>query len=1090
MMGTNPPPSNCYQQGGDWNVCIDNEYAFPDCATITYTTDLTNSDFDGQTYPIYAHVTVPATETAPSNFEPLMDFKSSSFDKVDEFLGSNNDKYIYVFKIEADDQQFDAKFNTIDGAVGEFQNTNISYRTGIQPSGTLIVAYGDGTSVSAWGRDYIITFISISSISTSETYSGNKIHIEPSGTNTFNVDNDLTIEQNSLLYIDENTLIKVKNGSTLKVTDSEVRGCGRMWEAIEVESGGTLIIKNSTIQDGYQAIKVNPGANLTLEDNTFINNFIGLYADDAISDQLITLDDVYSNTFKTDNNEGFLEEPSQKSNDPLFFDSNSKSYAGLYFKDCEVEFMTSIAHYDDDLNLFQKLHHGVVIDKSEVDMRTCQFKDILNSTSSSNIHEGAAVLQKGGDLSYYNISLGVTETIIDNCTHGFLGLEPGFTNFNYATIDNCRTGIRLENTKYAAGLRSNEITNSQTGIYIRDDNRVTTNVKVRYNDVSVSYRGIVLAGRSAKIRGNEVNLDASGFSDPEYSAGILTFSISLPPDSEIHSFRRPAVVANEVNVDYGKKGIYINSGHSFHILDNTVTFNGHMYSEVANSSGIHLFGGKNHRVKGNCVYNADGDDNNPDYESIFRNIYIEESPGVVMQCNFVESYAAYSKNLINFAGQGLMSTIRGNMITELPPSNENYTTDLQLGRSDNGRCMVGEQYYTGNMWAYSSAGASPYNRATHLSSIRRDYVNSEFYMDKSISNGLPVPYDDLYIFKADPNTGDFTWINHQSEPQGTETYLCDTVPICIRASSDTIIVDGGDLPPIVMDSLLHDVVDDDPAMNDSLYNFLWKGQRYLISEVEHAVVRSYTDKDLSTFASNYSNSDFGELSEVRANLSRDLYQSDSIIADEIGYWSESSFDIDSVDWDSINHNVVNTTDSLREEDWSDFKSSTNSISTSNPCGNNEIDVNLAFANNAIDTVTPMQVEDMEELALQCPYVEGNAVYEAVALLEYEGLLPDSTNYCSNEAVSVDLREYKPQTDPSSIAYKVFPNPANDHINIFSNVDQLTEFFIYNSVGVLVKKGSFKQTIQINLTDINGSGIFYIKFIDNRGNSCTSSFIVE
>ncbi|MFQ5335261.1 MAG: hypothetical protein ACE5DN_04215 [Flavobacteriales bacterium] len=65
---------------------------------------------------------------------------------------------------------------------------------------------------------------------------------------------------------------------TLTIDNSSVYGCYEMWNSITANPLSWLVITSSTIEDGEQAVSAFAGSILTLQNNTFQNNYVGVHA--------------------------------------------------------------------------------------------------------------------------------------------------------------------------------------------------------------------------------------------------------------------------------------------------------------------------------------------------------------------------------------------------------------------------------------------------------------------------------------------------------------------------------------------------------------------------------------------------------------------------------------------------------------------------------------------------------------------------------------------------------------------------------------------------------------------------------------------
>ena len=92
--------------------------------------------------------------------------------------------------------------------------------------------------------------------------------------------------RNGSIRMQPGSAIVVQNGGGLRIEDvtaeangpseAGIHGCGFMWEGIDVEEGGRIIVKNSTIQDASTALGITGSADITVQDNSFDNNYRGV----------------------------------------------------------------------------------------------------------------------------------------------------------------------------------------------------------------------------------------------------------------------------------------------------------------------------------------------------------------------------------------------------------------------------------------------------------------------------------------------------------------------------------------------------------------------------------------------------------------------------------------------------------------------------------------------------------------------------------------------------------------------------------------------------------------------------------------------
>ncbi len=83
------------------------------------------------------------------------------------------------------------------------------------------------------------------------------------------------IERGKIQFAPGGRLV-INNRSNFTIDETDISGCEEMWDKIEVKSGGSINMTNSTVQDGIRAIEAQPFSTVSLTNNIFTNNDIGL----------------------------------------------------------------------------------------------------------------------------------------------------------------------------------------------------------------------------------------------------------------------------------------------------------------------------------------------------------------------------------------------------------------------------------------------------------------------------------------------------------------------------------------------------------------------------------------------------------------------------------------------------------------------------------------------------------------------------------------------------------------------------------------------------------------------------------------------
>ena len=110
------------------------------------------------------------------------------------------------------------------------------------------------------------------------------------------------------------------------------------------------------------------------------------------------------------------------------------------------------------------------------------------------------------------------------------------------------------------------------------------------------------------------------------------------------------------------------------------------------------------------------------------------------------------------------------------------------------------------------------------------------------------------------------------------------------------------------------------------------------------------------------------------------------------------------------------------------------------------------------------IDDLETLASSSPFVMGDAVYTARAIVGYtESVVNPKSLEQENDANS-----------SSEIIAKVYPNPANDKlfIEIKAAGDEKLNFVLLNSLGVKLKEVSLQKNTVIDVSRLSNGLYFY------------------
>lgn len=136
------------------------------------------------------------------------------------------------------------------------------------------------------------------------------------------------------------------------------------------------------------------------------------------------------------------------------------------------------------------------------------------------------------------------------------------------------------------------------------------------------------------------------------------------------------------------------------------------------------------------------------------------------------------------------------------------------------------------------------------------------------------------------------------------------------------------------------------------------------------------------------------------------------------------------------------------------------------------------------------VSDLVTLASSSPFVEGDAVYTARAIVRYTEPNPVNKNMeQSNED------EQNAQVNPNNeLKVLVYPNPANDYftVEIIGNSNKSVKFVLTNTLGVNVYEGLFNSSLNKIDSKQFKQGIYLYKAIidNNDGNAVNGRIVIS
>jgi predicted SPOUT superfamily RNA methylase MTH1 len=131
------------------------------------------------------------------------------------------------------------------------------------------------------------------------------------------------------------------------------------------------------------------------------------------------------------------------------------------------------------------------------------------------------------------------------------------------------------------------------------------------------------------------------------------------------------------------------------------------------------------------------------------------------------------------------------------------------------------------------------------------------------------------------------------------------------------------------------------------------------------------------------------------------------------------------------------------------------------------------------------------IAAQCPYQYGSAVYQARLLLSFVDSV-EYSNVCENSYVNtgnLKIVAENQENNNDNITFTVFPNPANDVLTVLKTSESIAIIEIYNYIGNKIMSKVLKENSSIiSISDLS-TGVYLYKIIINNEVIKTDKVIV-
>ncbi|MEM1322247.1 MAG: T9SS type A sorting domain-containing protein [Bacteroidota bacterium] len=847
------------------------------------------------------------------------------------------------------------------------------------------------------------------------------------------------------LFITAGSEVVVTNGASLAISNADVFGCRELFKSITVEDG-LLNANDVTFSGGEYAIQVLDGSRAIINNCIFQDNYVSISVPEGS-----TIPQEVDLSIKNSIFEGTGSMLPRY--DGQITEVGDFPYAGI-----EVFGMPglSIGGIPQWSCAFRKMSNGIIARSTNLQVANSSFIDMVEVSGAVDYEPtGTGIFVEGEGQSL--VQTGYGKILVD-----------------VLSFDNCVVGIAGRGCNM--DISENVMKNVTTGISV--ENSQSRSVEILDNIIAAQKIGIRLYN----------NTPLSGYI---HDNGISADYEANPRDAF-------CIYANESpNVPTVTSGGWV--------IDNN------LLQQLHAAHGIFYRGGAFGSISSNSI-----DWTDPDWEE-YVGIKIEGTAGFLLTCNDIDGNARPDvgnfKNGIGIQIIGSYSNgVRCNYVdqtrfginilgmSDMPNSFRNNIMDdnfvgLQLGGvSDGGNAVIGEQYHEGNSWPGPYAPQYGGHGARHLSA-EVDVVNSSrFFVNSNQQNGyLPTFQAVTSWFLVDPfNLSRYNCIDDNACPGGIgyQSMFTDT-----EEELDVKLAQGDILTTKFSQAL-------NWTADRHLY-FRWSensGRITVGSPVEQFMAAAQAnsigafgrvDEQLRSVFELLP-SDEAQLRSYESQISLQLDHLHSL--DETQTIERAAALANLMTAESQRAGLVEQLADEREKTVTDIVTDNSTLSDGEVFEANQKAFNQVYletvASGDFDFSTA-QVATLEDIANQCPWSGGDAVFYARSLLAGEGLVHyDDELLCDDSQPRVGALEPAELAEGGMVAY---PNPAQRllTLELVQPVAEPQQLMVSNSLGQVVYETRISASQKQIHLDISRwqNGLYLCTLIDKEGQSFTEKIQV-
>ncbi len=850
------------------------------------------------------------------------------------------------------------------------------------------------------------------------------------------VDTTLYIYNNDHVFLTANTQFIVDSNHSMIVNKSKLRGCNKYWDGIKADGKDRIVIVNnsSQLQDMSSGVQIMNNAFLQARNSTYLNNATNSISFKNMSD-LNYNGMIWSNLFKSDTNF-------------ITFSGTNKGETGI--KIFNSNYLNIGQQGDTSLgNLFSNLYTGIhvycdsnintVLDDTtnQIGIFNNKFA-YIQSDSTQNIPNAYTSLKGTGVYIDYSHAPGFDA----HATVSFT--KPTISSL--VLFDSCYKAIVSINNN----LIDSSLYLKNCNFGIMNNNLMSKGCFISHNKIENTFLGIQFVGNYTKYKAlNNIITTNQGYVQSNFGYGMMALLLSpigidIKQMSPVFNLADTFQVSNNdisLPYDIGKGIASLGANGRQYITNNKISFT--MNSGTPAPPQItpvdpSLYGIFSSNCQG-AVYDKNSIEGIHDpnvYDATYsKGLYFETSHDYKVSCNFI----SYTKQGLYAFGNNSTDSIGITNNKFKFNRNPIYTLDNGSAQSGTFGQIGGSTIENGNDFIYNTTDSTWLQNGLFKvwresdTSITDQIITSSTFLTQSES-GAPSTNKEYEVQNIAFNYADTTCPN--------TSFVFGTVPGDYPVDED--IVDWAS----VDEANAELIANQEEIYIDYFETGRWLNIRYLFELLYRDSLLRNNNFILNNFYNNYQNTNIGRLNDADAALAQVFDFKGSYN----GYIERYN--------DAVDANEGIAIDGLQDE----YEYVVNKIA-----------INLGI--KGADSIVEADRMQLEIIANTCPFVGGTAVYKARTLWSVfnplqqyndrvnclaaygQGKMANNVNIDSlyeakanqKGAVLAQLIKNNEQQNPKpnsnyANTLVVYPNPANDYINIEYTQMRKGNFILYDILG--------------------------------------------